>query len=140
MPKGNIQREVRERGRRYESSRCFALLLDHASPGAISVIVVREGRYLGHARLGSRGGGRGAVRRLLDRAMAPTPRRRLSLREDQILNSWLARNGEAARRLDLDSCRNAAQALQLLETARRGADGWPRSQQHGERLRPGGAD
>ena len=62
-PSGNIQVQVHERGAGYESARAFAVLLPDAAACAVSVILVRDGHYLGHARIGPRGGGLAGARK-----------------------------------------------------------------------------
>ncbi len=121
-PRDNIQREVHERSLAYAPGRSHALVLPARQPGAATAVFVRDGRYAGGARLGPRGGGTKQAERILKELLGPARGRpvRASLERDtQILNSWLARNADAVSRVDLDSCRSAAEALRILEGARR---------------------
>lgn len=127
-PEANVQREVHERAAPYAAARAWALLLPSAGRPAdgdtgretVSVVMVREGRYLGHAPVGPRGGGLRQVERLLARAMAsraPRGGRGRPDRDTPILTSWLARHGDQVSRIDLDSFRGPAAAMTALEQA-----------------------
>ena len=120
-PSGNIQVQVHERGARYDSARAFAILLPDAAASAVSVILVRDGHYLGHVRIGPRGGGLAGARKLLGRAVcAKSAQPRIAKSTDRdtaILRSWLARHGESASRLDLDGFTKADQAGSALAAA-----------------------
>jgi hypothetical protein len=114
-PAVNVQREVHERGRAYGPGRRWALLLPSARQAAVAVVFVREGAYAGSCRIGPRGGGLPRASRLLEQIFVSTPPRRE--RDTEILNSWLARHAERVPRLDLDSFRSPAEALQALREA-----------------------
>jgi len=117
-PAGNVQNEVRERGRRYDPARTMALLLPRDGGGTV-VILVEAGGYGGHATLGPRGGGRLATRRLLARVIGGARRRRGrgTDRDTEVLNSWLARNAGTVSRLELDGYGSVDEALAALTTA-----------------------
>ncbi len=119
-PEANVQRAVHERAAPYAAARAWALLLPSAGRSAVSVVMVREGRYLGHAPVGPRGGGLRQIERLLGKAMAsraPREGRRGPDRDTPILTSWLARHGDRVSRIDLDSFRGPAAAMTALEQA-----------------------
>ena len=120
-PSGNIQVQVHERGARYDSVRAFAILLPDAAASAVSVILVRDGHYLGLVRIGPRGGGLAGARLLLGRAVCAKPAQpraaKSTDRDTAILRSWLARHGESASRLDLDRFTKADQAGSALAAA-----------------------
>ncbi|MGH9866608.1 MAG: nucleotide excision repair endonuclease [Candidatus Polarisedimenticolia bacterium] len=119
-PPGNVQKQVHERPATYDTSRAWALLLPCRGRAAVSVVVVREGRYLGHVAIGPRGGGLPAARRLLVRALSRArtggaPRGQD--RETSILNSWLAVHGDGVSRLELDTLRGVGPAVTALKEA-----------------------
>jgi len=124
-PKGNVQFEVHERAHAVlplSASRCWALLLPSAMSEAVTAILVRDGRYLGHVRIGPDGGGLSRSDRLLGRAVCA--RRtddagRPMDRETRILSTWLAKHGDTISRLDLGDCTKAAQAADALRAAAR---------------------
>lgn len=122
-PAGNIQLQVHERGRSYQASRSCAVLLPRAGGRGVAVIVTRNGRYLGHATIGPRGGGLARAGRLLGwavcsrsgRGVEPAP----TDPDSEILASWLARHGDSVSRLELDRFTKASEAARaLLDAAR----------------------
>ncbi len=126
-PKGNVQFDVHERARPsipLGASRCWALLLPAADGETTTAVLVRDGRYLGHLAIGPRGGGLAKSDRLLGRAVcsagrsarAPRPE---ADRDTQILNTWLAKHGDAVSRIDLGDCRKASEAARALQDAAR---------------------
>ena len=126
---------VRERNRSYGAARSWALMLPRADGTGVTAIILRDGRCLGWFRIGPRGGGLAAARRLLGRALGTIPgrsgksgksgrTRRAAApapvdRDTEILQSWLARNGEAVSRVELDAFRKAADAALALRAAAR---------------------
>ena len=120
-PEGNIQMNVRERGRSYGAARSWALLLPRAGGHGVTAIIMHDGRCLGHFSIGPRGGGLASARQLLGRAVCgPKSRARAqapSDRDTEILQSWLARNGEAVSRVELDAFRKVADASLALRAA-----------------------
>lgn len=123
-PRANVQRTVRERGRSYRGSRAFALLFGRGSTGSVTVVFVRDGRYLGTARLGPRGGGKLRVHGLLARAIGTAAGRigRKADRDSAILTSWLAHHGELVDRIDLDGFATLEDASRALFSAVREPD------------------
>jgi hypothetical protein len=123
VPEGNVQVEVHERGARYGPARAFALLLPRPDARSATALFVRDGRYLGHVRIGPRGGGLASARGLIGRAIrgrrsrggagAPLDR------DSEILNSWLARRAGSVSRVELDSFRREKDAAHALEEALR---------------------
>src|SRR5262245_52802870 len=108
-PEGNVQLHVHERPGRvaaYGAARSFALLLPRSGLKGVTVLVVREGRYAGHAVVGPKGGGLRAATRLLSPGRTTSARGHRAARsvdrDTQILNSWMAVNAERVSRLDLD--------------------------------------
>ena len=125
-PKANVQFEVHERAHAVlplSTSRCIALLLPSSSPGEVTAILVRDGRYYGHVRIGPNGGGLAKSHRLLGKAVCarkiPVGARREPDRETQILGTWLAKHEASVSRLDLGDCTKAAQAADALRAAAR---------------------
>ncbi len=125
-PKGNVQFEVHERPHSVmplSASRCWALLLPSPSAGEVTAILVRDGRYYGHVRIGPQGGGLAKSHRLLGKAVCgrrtPSGSKQEPDRETQILGTWLAKHGDSVSRLDLGDCTKAAQAADALSAAAR---------------------
>ena len=125
-PRGNVQLEVHERPHAVlplSTSRCWALLLPSPSPGEVTAILVRDGRYYGHVRIGPNGGGLAKSHRLLGKAVCgrkiPVGAQREPDRETQILGTWLAKYEDSVSRLDLGDCTKAAQAADALRAAAR---------------------
>ena len=124
-PKGNVQLDVHERPHAVlpsSESRCWALLLPAPEAGEVTAILVRDGRYRGHVRIGPNGGGLARSHRLLGMAVCPrktseSPRE--MDRDTQILSTWLAKHGDSVSRLDLGDCTKAAQAADALRAAAR---------------------
>lgn len=118
-PAANVQRSVRERHHAYAASRLLAYLLPGAEPGAVIVLFARHASFEGACRVGPRGGGLAAVRRILSRLWrrrktpSPPPRSAGS----ELMNSWLARHGDRVSRVELDACRSEAHARGVLERA-----------------------
>ncbi len=148
-PLVNVQRHVRERGRRYAPARTWALLLPSGEAASVIALFVRDGLFEGWCRMGPRGGGGGKAARIVRRLLrlSRNARRGVTSEEgrrgphgagcrrgrsdgrsgdprSEILNSWLARYGDRFSRVDLDSCAGPASALRLLmEGAREAARG-----------------
>ena len=121
LPGGNVQVQVHERPASNVSARACALLLPRADRRGVTAIVMRDGRYLGRAAIGPRGGGLAAAKKWIGLALAPRPRARtvtpLGKSESEILRSWLGRHGESVCRLDLDGFGKADAAMKALRRA-----------------------
>jgi len=117
-PRGNIQREVHPRRGRAARLMSILILEPAEPPHVLRAYLIRDGRLVGRARLGPRGGGLGHVQRVLeDRFFSlptgPTPAAGADL-DVEIVARWLAAHRDRVVAFDPTDLRTADEVIERL--------------------------
>ena len=117
-PRGNVQREVHVRRGRAARLMSILILEPAEPPHVLRAYMIRDGRLVGRARLGPRGGGLGHVQRVLeDRFFSlptgPTPTPGADL-DVEIVARWLAAHRDRVVAFDPTDLRTADEVIERL--------------------------
>jgi GIY-YIG catalytic domain-containing protein len=117
-PSGNVQREVHVRRGRTARLMSILILEPAEPPHVLRAYMIRDGRLVGRARLGPRGGGLGHVQRVLeDRFFSlptgPTPTPGADL-DVEIVARWLAAHRDRVVAFDPTDLRTADEVIERL--------------------------